>query len=357
MAEHGLTVVSGPEGDEGPNGVHLSGHCASDSASDSAPCRWPWPSSDRRLSRTLRHLNVAPCRDVRRTDASFRQEARDAAGLAACFAVQSRHGCEAAVALAVSGRVTMTSAAGQGQLLAGRYRLQELVGAGGAGRVWRAMDHVLERMVAVKLLRPEVVDDPLAAAAFLAEARSASRLSHPGIAQVHDYGRAGSADVPFLVMELVDGPSLSEVLAAGPLDPDRTMDVVAQVAAGLQAAHSAGVVHRDIKPANLLTSRHGQMKITDFGIASVIGSAPVTSAGTVIGTPAYLAPERAAGASATPASDVYSLGVVAFECLTGTRPFSGPASEVSSAHLQLPFPPLPVSVPADIARLVAEHCQ
>ena len=248
----------------------------------------------------------------------------------------------------------MTSAAGQGQLLAGRYRLQELVGAGGAGRVWRAMDHVLERMVAVKLLRPEVVDDPLAAAAFLAEARSASRLSHPGIAQVHDYGRAGSADVPFLVMELVDGPSLSEVLAAGPLDPDRTMDVVAQVAAGLQAAHSAGVVHRDIKPANLLTSRHGQMKITDFGIASVIGSAPVTSAGTVIGTPAYLAPERAAGASATPASDVYSLGVVAFECLTGTRPFSGPASEVSSAHLQLPFPPLPVSVPADIARLVAE---
>ncbi len=248
----------------------------------------------------------------------------------------------------------MRSAVGQGQLLAGRYRLQELVAAGGAGTVWRATDLVLERMVAVKLPRAEVVDDPLAAANFLAEARSASRLSHPGIAQVYDYGTAGSAEVPFLVMELVDGPSLSEVLAAGPVGPDRTMDLVAQVAAGLQAAHSAGVVHRDIKPANLLTSRHGHVKISDFGIASVIGSAPVTSTGTVIGTPAYLAPERAAGEPATPASDLYSLGVVAYECLTGTRPFSGPASEVSAAHLQRPFPPLPAIVPADIALLVAE---
>jgi serine/threonine-protein kinase len=248
----------------------------------------------------------------------------------------------------------MTSAVGQGQLLAGRYRLEEPVAAGGAGRVWRAMDLVLERMVAVKLLRPEVAGDPPAAARFLAEARSASRLSHPGIAQVHDYGDAGPAEVPFLVMELVDGPSLAEVLLAGPLDPDRTMDVLSQVADGLHAAHSAGVVHRDIKPANLLTSSDGQVKITDFGIASVIGSAPVTITGTVIGTPAYLAPERAAGASATPASDLYSLGVVAYECLTGTRPFSGPASEVSAAHLQLPFPPLPASVPADIALLVAE---
>jgi eukaryotic-like serine/threonine-protein kinase len=248
----------------------------------------------------------------------------------------------------------MTSAVGQGQLLAGRYRLEELVAVGGAGTVWRAMDLVLERMVAVKLPRPEVTDSPLAAASFLAEARSASRLSHPAIAQVYDYGGAGPPDIPFLVMELVDGPSLSEVLVAGPLGPDRTMDLVAQVAAGLHAAHSGGVVHRDIKPANLLTSRHGQVKITDFGIASAIGSAPVPAAGNVIGTPAYLAPERAAGESATPASDLYSLGVVAYECLTGTRPFSGPASEVSAAHLQQPFPPLPASMPADVALLVAE---
>jgi serine/threonine protein kinase len=206
----------------------------------------------------------------------FRSEARDAAVLADGFGAHAWQACAPVSGMVVRAWLPMTSGVGQGQLLAGRYRLQEPVAAGGAGRVWRAMDLVLERMVAVKLLLPEVAGDPLAAARFLAEARSASRLSHPGIAQVHDYGDAGPADVPFLVMELIDGPSLAEVLLAGPLDPDRTMDVLAQVPTGLHAAHSAGVVHRDIKPANLLTGRDGQVKITDFGIASVIGSAPVT---------------------------------------------------------------------------------
>jgi len=246
----------------------------------------------------------------------------------------------------------MTSATDRGQLLAGRYRLEEPIAAGGAGTVWRAADIVLERMVAVKLLRPEIVGDPLARAMFLAEARSASRLSHSGIAQVYDYGDDRQADVPFLVMELVDGLSLADVLAAGPLGADRTVQVIAQVAAALQAAHSAGVVHRDIKPANLLTSRDGQLKITDFGIAGVVDSAPATAPRTVAGTPAYLAPERVAGASATPVSDLYSLGVVAYECLTGVRPFSGPAG-VSAAHLRRPFPPLPASVPAEVGLLVA----
>jgi serine/threonine-protein kinase len=247
----------------------------------------------------------------------------------------------------------MTSATDRGQLLAGRYRLEEPIAAGGAGTVWRAADTVLERMVAVKLLRPEIVGDPLARAMFLAEARSASRLSHPGIAQVYDYGGDSQADVPFLVMELIDGLSLADMLAAGPLGADRTVQVIAQVAAALQAAHSAGVVHRDIKPANLLTSRDGQLKITDFGIAGLVGSAPATRTGTVVGTPAYLAPERAAGASATPASDLYSLGVVAYECLTGARPFTRPAGEVSAAHLWRPIPPLPASVPAEVSLLVA----
>jgi hypothetical protein len=169
-------------------------------------------------------------------DASFRSEARDAAVLADGFGAHAWQGCAPVFGVVVRAWIPMTSAVGQGQLLAGRYRLQEPVAAGGAGRVWRAMDLVLERMVAVKLLRPEDAGDPLAAARFLAEARSASRLSHPGIAQVHDYGDACPADVPFLVMELVDGPSLAEVLLAGPLDPDRTMDVLAQVAAGLHAA-------------------------------------------------------------------------------------------------------------------------
>lgn len=247
----------------------------------------------------------------------------------------------------------MTSAADRGQLLAGRYRLEQPIASGGAGTVWRAADIVLERMVAVKLLRPEIVGDPLARAMFLAEARSASQLSHPGIAHVYDYGDDSQAGVPFLVMELVDGLSLADMLAAGPLGADRTVQVIAQAAAALQAAHSAGVVHRDIKPANLLTSRDGQLKITDFGIAGVVDSAPATTPRAVAGTPAYLAPERAAGESATPASDLYSLGVVAFECLTGARPFSGPAAEVSAAHLRRPFPPLPASVPAELGLLVA----
>ncbi|HYK66305.1 MAG TPA: serine/threonine-protein kinase [Streptosporangiaceae bacterium] len=247
----------------------------------------------------------------------------------------------------------MTSATDRGQLLAGRYRLEASIASGGAGTVWRAADIVLERMVAVKMLRPDIAGDPLARAMFLAEARSASRLSHPAIAQVYDYGEDSQADVPFLVMELVDGLSLADVVAAGPLGADRTVQVLEQVAAGLHAAHSAGVVHRDIKPANLLTTWDGQLKITDFGIAAVVGPGPPTRAGTVVGTPAYLAPERAAGASATSASDLYSLGVVAYECLTGERPFSGPAAEVSAAHLSRPFPPLPASVPAEVGLLVA----
>ncbi len=127
---------------------------------------------------------------------------------------------------------------------------------------------MLQRPVAVKLLWPEFAGDPEARARFRAEARNASCLSHPAVAAVYDYGEDGSPDVPFLVMELVDGSSLAEVLAVGPLDPARTTDVIGQVAAGLQTAHSAGVVHRDVKPANVLISRDGRVKITDFGIAS-----------------------------------------------------------------------------------------
>ncbi len=238
-------------------------------------------------------------------------------------------------------------------MLAGRYRLDELVGSGGAGQVWRAVDLLLERPVAIKLLWPEAASDPVAHARFRAEARHASCLSHPGVAQVHDYGECGPGDTPFLVLELVDGSSLAGVLAAGPLDPADTIDVIAQVAAGLQAAHSAGLVHRDIKPANLLIGRDGQVKITDFGLASVTGSASLTTTGMVVGTAAYLAPERAAGQSATAASDLYSLGVVGYQCLTGRPPFCGPPAEVALAHLRSPFPPLPDSVPAELRALVA----
>src|SRR5229473_1094437 len=215
-------------------------------------------------------------------------------------------------------------------LVAGRYRLEARIAVGGVGEVWRGTDQVLDRQVAVKLLRAEYVQ-------------------HPDIARVYDYGEGEPA---YLVMELVDGPSLAGVLGGGPLDPGRTMDVVAQAAAGLHAAHQAGLVHRDIKPGNLLLGPGGQLKITDFGISHAAGAAPVTSTGVLLGTPAYLAPERVAGQAAIPASDLYSLGVVAWECLVGTPPFTGSPVEVAVAHRDRPLPPLPGTVPADVAALV-----
>ena len=236
-------------------------------------------------------------------------------------------------------------------VVAGRYRLDGRIAVGGVGEVWRGTDEVLGRPVAVKLLRAGYAQDPGSLARFRSEARHASLLSHPGIAQVYDYGQA---EPPYLVMELVDGPSLAQVLGGGPLDPGRAMDVVAQAAAGLQAAHRAGLVHRDIKPGNLLLGPGGQVKITDFGISRAAGSAPATGTGTLLGTPAYLAPERVAGQPTTPASDLYSLGVVAWECLVGTPPFTGPPVEVALAHRDRPLPPLPGAVPADVAALVAE---
>ena len=170
---------------------------------------------------------------------------------------------------------------------------------GGVGEVWRATDLVLGRPVAVKLLRTEYAQHPEVLTRFRAEARHAGSVSHPGIAQVYDYGEDGAAASPYLVMELVDGPSLARVLAAGPLAPAHAMDVLAQAAAGLQAAHAAGLVHRDIKPGNLRVGPSGQVKITDFGIAHAAWSAPITQTGALVGTPAYLAPERVVGGPAT----------------------------------------------------------
>lgn len=239
-------------------------------------------------------------------------------------------------------------------VLASRYRLDGRIAAGGMGEVWRALDLVLRRPVAVKLLRPEYAEHAETLARFRAEAQHAAALSHPGIAQVYDYGDGGPGQPPFLVMELVDGPPLTQLLTRGPLGPARTLDVVAQVASGLAAAHAAGLVHRDIKPGNLLLDPGGKVKITDFGIAHAAGSAPLTRTGTLIGTPAYLAPERLGGAPAGPASDLYSLGIVAHECLAGAAPFSGTAVEVALAHQQRPLPPLPPTVPREVAALIAD---
>jgi eukaryotic-like serine/threonine-protein kinase len=239
-----------------------------------------------------------------------------------------------------------------GVVLGGRYVLEEQIGNGGYGEVWRATDAVLSRLVAVKLLHPRYTQRSEALVRFRAEARHAGGLSHENIAQVFDYGEPADGQPPYLVMELIDGPSLETVLAGGPLDDSRTMDIVAPAAAGLQAAHAAGMIHRDIKPANLLLAPGGTVKITDFGIAHTIGSAPVTASGELIGTPGYLAPERAMGERATPASDLYSLGMVAYECLAGAPPFRGTPLEVALAHRDRPLPPLPPSVTVGVCTLV-----
>jgi len=238
--------------------------------------------------------------------------------------------------------------------LGGRYELREQLGAGGYSEVWLGTDVVLARPVAIKLLHPGYAQHTEALTRFRAEAQHAGALSHENIARVYDYCEPDPPYPPFLVMELVDGPSLAGVLASGPLDPARCLDIVAQTASGLHAAHIAGLVHRDIKPGNLLLAPGGIVKITDFGIASAADSAPVTRTGQLVGTPGYLAPERAMGAPATPASDLYSLGIVTYECLAGAPPFTGPALAVALAHRERPLPPLPGWLPADVAALVLE---
>ncbi|HMG63494.1 MAG TPA: serine/threonine-protein kinase, partial [Streptosporangiaceae bacterium] len=249
-------------------------------------------------------------------------------------------------------------------LLAGRYELVARIGVGGYGEVWRGTDSVLARPVAIKLLQAEHTVQPEAMMRFRAEARHAGALSHPCIAHVYDYCEPAAPDPPFLVMELVDGMSLAEVLTRGPMDVVRAMDVIGQAAAGLYAAHQAGLVHRDIKPGNLLISRAGPVKITDFGIAQAqvpAASGPVTMTGMVLGTAGYMAPERVEGNQATVASDLYALGVVAWECLAGLLPRGGLAARSGDPTLDqpaiaprtAPLPPLPASIPADVAGLVS----
>jgi serine/threonine-protein kinase len=239
-----------------------------------------------------------------------------------------------------------------GGLLADRYRLDCRIAVGGMGEVWRAEDLLLGRLVAVKTLRPEYVGDADLRARFRAEARHAGGLEHPGIASVYDFGELPSA--AWLVMELVDGEPLSGLLhRSATLSADRTLDIVAQTAAALQVAHDAGIVHRDIKPGNLLIRPDGVVKVTDFGIASAADTATLTRIGELIGTAYYLSPEQAAGRTVESASDLYSLGVVAYECLAGQRPFSGSdAVAVVLAHVHEPVPALPDTVPEQVRALV-----
>jgi eukaryotic-like serine/threonine-protein kinase len=242
-------------------------------------------------------------------------------------------------------------------LLAGRYRLTDRIAAGGMGEVWRGEDVLLNRAVAVKLLPTGRAGDESFLARFRAEARYAASLSHPGIARVYDYGESAEFGGAYLILELVKGEPLSAILArAGRLSPDPTLDIIGQAARALDAAHQAGIVHRDIKPGNLLVAAGGTTKITDFGIATAVQAAQashLTETGMVMGTAMYVSPEQATGAPVDSSSDIYSLGVVAYECLAGHVPFM--ASEplaIAYAHKHAPVPALPPDVPQPVAGLV-----
>ncbi|BAJ74455.1 serine/threonine protein kinase [Microbacterium testaceum StLB037] len=234
----------------------------------------------------------------------------------------------------------------------GRYELDSRIAIGGMGEVWEATDHVIGRTVAIKILKDEYMGDPGFLERFRAEARHAALVNHEGIASVFDYGEEdGSA---FLVMELVPGEALSTIIEReGSLSTDKTLDIVAQTAAALQAAHAAGLVHRDIKPGNLLITPDGRVKITDFGIARIADQVPLTATGQVMGTVQYLSPEQASGHPASPATDIYSLGIVAYECLAGKRPFTGESQvAIAMAQINEQPAPLPPTVAVPVQNLV-----
>lgn len=239
-----------------------------------------------------------------------------------------------------------------GLTFGGRYQLSSRIAIGGMGEVWAATDLVIGRTVAIKILKDEYLGDPGFLERFRAEARHAALVNHEGIANVFDYGEEdGSA---FLVMELVPGEALSTVLERERVLPtDKVLDIVAQTASALQAAHMAGLVHRDIKPGNLLITPEGRVKITDFGIARIADQVPLTATGQVMGTVQYLSPEQASGHPASPTTDIYSLGIVAYECLAGRRPFTGESQvAIAMAQINEAPPELPVTIAEPVRNLV-----
>ena len=239
-----------------------------------------------------------------------------------------------------------------GLALHGRYRLVDRIAVGGMGEVWLAHDEALARDVAIKVLRAEFAGDVGFLDRFRTEARNSAQLSHPNIAALYDYGEQdGSA---YLVMELILGEPMSDLLDRQPVLPtSRLLPILAQTARALHAAHVAGVVHRDVKPGNILLATSGRVKITDFGISMAANQIPMTASGMVMGTAQYLSPEQALGKAATGVSDVYSLGIVAYESLVGHRPFTGPtAVDIAIAHVNTPVPPLPDHVDPQLAALV-----
>jgi serine/threonine protein kinase len=244
------------------------------------------------------------------------------------------------------------------QLLADRYRLVERLGLGGMSVVWRAYDEVLGRQVAVKMLNGSYATDGTFRGLIRAEARAAARLSHPHVTNIYDYGEwvRPEGRLPFVVMELVEGPTLSQRLARGPLPWRTALRLCAEVASALSTAHARGLVHRDEKPANILLTPSGA-KVVDFGIAAVVGAhADSTADRALLGTPAYLAPERLTGGPVTAATDVYGLGLLIYQSLTGNLPWRArTATELISAHRDVEPAPMP-SVPG-LPHQVVELCR
>ncbi len=239
-----------------------------------------------------------------------------------------------------------------GFLLTGRYRLSHLVAAGGMGQVWSAQDEILRRTVAVKIMHPQTAEQQAMAERFHAEARFAAQISHPNIVEVFDF--AEHDGLAFLVMEFIDGPTLGQLVADGTgLPAEQVRLLLVQVAGALARAHENGIIHRDLKPSNVLVSADGYAKLMDFGVAKDLNGAALTTTGEIFGTTYYISPEQALGETVTPATDLYSLGVMGHELLTGTKPFDrGTPIATALAQVQDPPPPLPEYVPGDLAAMI-----
>jgi serine/threonine-protein kinase len=241
-----------------------------------------------------------------------------------------------------------------GLVLAERYCLEERIASGGMADVWAAEDSVLQRRVAVKVMRPDPDHEELFALRFRDEALHSASLIHTNIATLFDYGEDDG--VAFLVMELVDGKPLSQLIREqGTIDADQVRSVIGQCALALGVAHEVKIVHRDVKPANILVREDGLVKLTDFGIARAADASGHTRAGDLLGTPSYLSPEQALGRPATGASDLYALGIVGHEMLSGAKPFDKPTPIATAmSHLHEPPPPLPDDAPEDLVGVIED---
>ncbi|MGO9954925.1 MAG: serine/threonine-protein kinase, partial [Solirubrobacteraceae bacterium] len=230
-----------------------------------------------------------------------------------------------------------------------RYELHAVIGEGAFGRVYRGLDRRLARSVAVKLIKPWWTEDPEWAASFEREAQLLARVSDPGIVQIFDVGHAPEG--LYYVSELVEGESLAGRLRRGPLGPGQACEIAGQLCRALAHAHDRGIIHRDVKPANILLSAQGRVKVGDFGVAR-LAEGSTGGPATIVGTPRYMAPEQGEGLPTTPATDVYSVGVVLYEMLTGAPPFSGAtAVELALRHLKDPPPPLPERLPPVLVQI------